>query len=360
MGSSTDRYETTVTISSPARATFGYVGWNGALGTPAGVDPSGLESYAYPSLPRFAGAQVPIVVTGVQQSDNLYTLRTEAARMLAPLAPDRFDDPLRHPLQLSDNDSRATAAPIGLPGATAANDGWDMSTAGVASITLKQLNFHKSLDVDWVTLNHLDFNGQAPCGGALVVTAPDDISISISTNRPGIHSDGLRLAVLNIPPPGGAKAPTEFYIRMRSESDAALEYDATISLVSFSNVVCGLKDRWHRDDMIVARYPPSPLRVDLTSRVVAGALSRPMVFLLDHAEPGPIRVSGRLLRGRSLGVRVLDPNGRLLWQRTTGDRDLEETRRGGNTFSAMIEKARLGTYVVVIESRDRQAVLEIR
>jgi hypothetical protein len=125
-----------------------------------------------------------------------------------------------------------------------------------------------------------------------------DYEVSVPQLRPSLHI--AEIATLRAE--GWVDAPAP-----------ALEYDAQIGIAPLSPVACQLKDRWGRDELIFARFPPNPLRTLLATRVPQSAapVAAPIAFMLEHAG-GRLETNGRLVEGRQLEAMLVDPNGRTI------------------------------------------------
>lgn len=342
------RYRTTITVTSPSRSKYGYVGIDGDLGELVAVSPDGSEAYNYMSLPYFPQDVPRIRIRGIQLSDNVYRIAVGAGERLPDLLPDRFDDANTHPLNIANNDIMANAAPIGRGLAPGDPDGWEgVGSGGSKRISLSGLNFHTSQDVDWFLLKNLPDDLGRNCGSVLSVTAPDDIVVQIyaaqaPSSTPMLASEGRKVASLIFGPntPPGA----EVYLALKSQSHAALEYGVTIQLTYINPVACQFART-----ATLAPMPPI-LRWPLAAR--------PAALFFDHLN-GALRVWGRLLAGASATVELLDPNGRRVWLREIGDREIGAAARGGLSLDVTTESLPPGTYHLLLRSADPTADFEV-
>ena len=350
-----DRFATTFTVSSPSRTAFGYVGIDGLPGTPAGVSPiGGVEAFEYPVLPHFGSQSVPIMIGGLQGSDNAYALSVGAVQALPALQPDRFDKPDTHPLHLPDNDTRDKAAPVGATGAIPAEDGWDLTLPDSPSIVLGGLNFHRPGDTDWVRIDNVPASAWTDCGSVLTASAPDDVHVQLVRTLAGtglprreMSREGQLYASLHIEP--GSEKFGRFYARFNSKSDAAIEYEARIALVHLSPIVCRLKAILG-DATLFSPLPPYIVRWPLAAEPdPERSIGTRAALFFDHPG-GALKLSGRLLQGQSLTAELLNSEGRRVWRQKVGTRELEKTTRGGQTF-ALDVRARRGTYFLVLAGR---------
>ena len=321
-----------------------------------------VELYEYSVLPHFGSQKVPITIQGLQESDNVYALSVGTVEALPALKPDRFDRKDTHPLHFPNNNTRDRAAPVGTTGATAAQDGWNLSDPNAPSIVLKGLNFHRIGDVDWIQIENIPASAWSDCGSLLTASAPEDVHVQLVRVLPSGPIPGLDIvregqlhASMHLTP---GDQLGSYYARFTSQSDAAIEYDATIAVLHLSPIVCHMR----------AGFGNSTSFSPLSSYIVRWPLaaqpqseqptSSRAVFFFD-ARTGPLKFSGRLLQGRSLQAELLDSNGRRVWQKKVGERELEATAHGGQTFAVNLRSVREGTYFLVLDAGRSSAEVEI-
>jgi hypothetical protein len=358
------RYRTTISVTTPARSLYGYVGINGSSGVPSGVNSDGSETFTYATLPHFAGQVVPFKVGGVRDSDNLYRLTIGVGEKLAELAPDRFDTAATHPLQFADNDTADTAAPVGIGMAPADADGWEtIDSRGNKRMMLNNLNFHDASDIDWLTIRNIPSDAARDCGSVLSVNAPDDIRVNLYASyaigsSPTPIDAHLNHASLRFRP--GALPPRLVGVALESDSHAALEYSASIQLWFLNRVVCNF-DRTaivvpHRPGV---RWPLAARPLDRAGRPVAEAAApRPVILFFEHPG-GALHVTGRLVAGRSFTAELADANGRRVWLREIDSSEIVSTAKGGSTLDVAENSRPAGTYYLILRSNDPLAEVEV-
>jgi hypothetical protein len=359
------RYRATISVTTPSRSRYGYVGIDKALGTLSGVDPEGNEVHSYATLPYFANQVATFRIGGIQNSDNLYRLTIGAGDKLPNLKPDRFDESSTHPLNLANNDASDSSAPIGVGALPTDVDGWEaLDTAGSKRILLKGLTFHTEADTDWFTISNIPSDAGRDCGSVLTVSAPADIRIQLYrsafiTPTPDLVDEDLGFASLRFA--SNTSSPGVVKVALRSDSHAALDYEMQVGLMYLNRVVCNFE----KTALIVPlreplRWPLAARPVDRAGRPMQGPRStlRPVILYFDHPGGG-LRVTGRLVQGRSATAELLDQNGRRVWIREVGTAEMESAANGGYSVDATVAEARPGRYFLALKSNDALAEMEI-
>jgi hypothetical protein len=312
------------------------------------------------------------------RSDNVYKLEfSPALRTGAAPMPDQFDDPARNPFRMPDNNTPARAVPLGR-----GSYGWqDVSggTPGSQEIIINGLNFsHPSgNDADWFSLQAPAGYRRGACGDCpptLNISAAAGVSIQVQDASGRVIRDAASSPLtLNCSDYDG-RFPLRFAL---TSNGRPINYDLHVTWTVPDETVCALSR--HLGDSLVCMicfygdphqfinplWDPTPddLRNALDAK---GRLVKPQYLLIQWRGVDTFSLRGRIERGESLALQLMDVQGQTLAQAATSDLlkqfpQSQKPAEGEELTALNLEAKQLpaGTYLLSVSYRRPESTVEL-
>jgi hypothetical protein len=309
------------------------------------------------------------------RTDNVYKLEFSPALRIsdAPMA-DQFDDPARNPFRMPDNNSAERAVPLGTGGF-----GWQDAggTEGSKEIVINGLNFsHPSgNDRDWFSLQAPDTYRAHRCGdcpASLIISAAMGVTIDVqSADGRSIRSAANSPLSLSCNEYDG-RFPLKFVL---SSNGRPINYDLHVSWEQPDATTCSIWHlagdlthiEWLGDFRIIdPLWDPTPDDARVRQMDAAGRVTQPQYYMIRWGGVDTFSLRGRIERGESLALQLMDAQGKTLAQAATTDllqqfpQSVKHVDDG--EFTALNLEAKqlpAGVYLLSVSHRHPQSTLEV-
>jgi hypothetical protein len=287
---------------------------------------------------------------------------------------DQFDDPARNPFRMPDNNSAERAVPLGTGGF-----GWQDAggTEGSKEIVINGLNFsHPSgNDRDWFSLQAPDTYRAHRCGdcpASLIISAAMGVTIDVQgADGRSIRSAANSPLSLSCNEYDG-RFPLKFVL---SSNGRPINYDLHVSWEQPDATTCSIWHlagdlthiEWLGDFRIIdPLWDPTPDDARVRLLDAAGRVTQPQYYMIRWGGVETFSLRGRIERGESLALQLMDAQGKTLAQAATADllqqfpQSVKPVDDG--EFTALNLEAKqlpAGVYLLSVSHRHPQSTLEV-